>query len=69
MALDSMPASSSLARTQLCMNDSVNRAEQRVMIGAESVVISCNRSGFVVPVSNEITRGSTADSVKKSRNP
>ncbi len=51
------------------MNDRVNRAEQWVMIGALSVVMSCSRSGLVPPVSSEITSGSAADSVKKSRKP
>ena len=69
MARASTPASSSLARTQLCMNVSVSRAERAVMIGALSVVISCSRSGLVSPVSSEITSGSAADSVKKARKP
>ena len=46
MALASTPASSSLARTQLCMNVVVSRCEHRVMIGALSVVMICKQVGL-----------------------
>ena len=49
MALANTPESSSLARTQLCMNVDVNRSEHRVMIGALSVVMIWSRSGFAAP--------------------
>ena len=39
------------------------------MIGALSVVMICSRSGFATPVSNEMTSGSDADSVKNIRKP
>ena len=69
MALASTPESSSLARTQLFLNVDVNRSEQRVMIGALSVVMICSRSGLAAPVSREMTSGSAADSAKNARNP
>ena len=62
MARASIPASSSLAFTQLCMNDDVSRAEQCVMIGPLSVVMICSRSGLATPLSSEMTSGSAADS-------
>jgi len=65
----SIPESSTLARTQLCMNDDVRRAEQCVMIGPLSVVMICSRSGLATPLSSEITSGSAADSEKNERNP
>ena len=46
------------------MKRRVSRSEQRVMIGALSVVMSCSRSGLASPVSSEMTSGSAADSVK-----
>jgi hypothetical protein len=69
MARASTPASSSLARTQLCMNVDVSRCEHLVMIGALSVVMICRRSGLAAPVSREMTSGSDADSAKNARKP
>ncbi len=69
MARASTPASSSLVRTQLVMKVVVSRAEQWLMIGPLSVVMSCSRSGLVSPDSSEMTSGSEADSAKKSLKP
>ena len=58
MARASTPASSSLVRTQLVTKVVVSRAEQWLMIGPLSVVMSCSRSGLVSPDSSEMTSGS-----------